>query len=369
MCEVGLRSLLLLILLASACVDTTRQAPGEAPGDSAFKGLAGEVLQDYYRRHPSAATVLGVHTYDDRLEDFSAAGVNAEVAADSAFRARLVAADTTTLSLVEQLDRQQLIHTMAATIVADRMIQPWAKNADTYSGGVTNAAYVIMERAYAPAEQRLASLIAREKAMPAALAEARKNLANPPKIFTQIAIEQLDGNISFFKNDLPAAFSSVTDPKLLADFKASNVAVMKALSDYKTLLQQKLLPASNGDYALGADTYAKDLEANEMIDVPLPRLLAVAEADRQKNEAAFEAAAKAHRSEQAGGCRARVAAGGSSTAGPAARGDPGNARFAAAVRRRPSHPHDSARRAGAREGDAALHALDDHRVHGHTRAV
>ena len=128
--------------------------------------------------------------------------------------------------------------------------------------------------------------------MPAGLAEARKNLVNPPKIFTQIAIEQIDGNISFFKNDVPAAFTDVTDTALVAKFKATNDTVMKALADYKQFLQKELLPKSNGDYALGADTYAKALSANEMVDVPLDHLLQIAEADRAKNEAAFQATAK-----------------------------------------------------------------------------
>ena len=55
----------------------------------------------------------------------------------------------------------------------------WAKDPDTYSGAVTNAAYVIMKRNYAPAADRLKALIAREKKMPAALQEARKNLTDP----------------------------------------------------------------------------------------------------------------------------------------------------------------------------------------------
>jgi len=286
------RAFVLFLALSAACADSTRQTPVAAPGDSAMKSVAGEIIHDLYRRHPSAATQLGVHTFDNQLEDFSAGAFEAEARADSVFRARLLAVDTTKLSLEQQLDRQQLIHSMDANILSDRVIKPWAKNADTYSSGITNAAYVIMERDYAPAAQRLAALVAREKAMPAALAEARKNLVNPPKIFTQIAIEQVDGNIAFFKNDVPAAFTGVADVTLLNDFKASNAVVMKALADYKTFLQQQLLPASNGDYALGADTYAKALAANDMVDVPLPRLLEIAEADRRKNEAAFQAAAR-----------------------------------------------------------------------------
>ncbi|MGH7620523.1 MAG: DUF885 domain-containing protein, partial [Gemmatimonadaceae bacterium] len=282
----------LVLVAVSACGGGSGGTAKAGSGDSAFKALASEIIQDNFKRHPSAATVLGVHTYDDKLDDFSAAAFDAEATADSAFRARLVAVDTNTLSLDQQLDRQQLIHAMDAAILSDRTIKPWAQNADSYSGGVTNAAYVIMERNYAPPAQRMASLIAREKAMAGALAEARKNLANPPKIFTEIAIEQIDGNISFFKNDVPAAFKDVTDQALLAQFKQSNGAVMKALADYKTFLQHDLLPKSNGNYALGADTYAKALAANEMVDVPLDRLLQIAEADRTKNEAAFQAAAK-----------------------------------------------------------------------------
>jgi len=265
---------------------------GDGSGDAAFKSLASAVLQDFYKRHPSSATLLGVHTYDNQLEDYSAGAFDAEAKADSAFRARLLAVDTTTLSLEQQLDRQQLIHAMDAAILNDRVIKPWAQNADSYSSGVTNAAYVIMERNYAPSAERLASLISREKAMVAALGEARKNLVNPPKIFTEIAIEQIDGNIKFFRNDVPAAFRDVTDKTALAEFNKSNDGVMKALADYKTFLQKDLLPKSTGTYALGADTYAKALAANEMVDIPLDRLLQIAEGDRAKNEMAFDAAAK-----------------------------------------------------------------------------
>src|SRR5262249_4939394 len=83
-----------------------------------------------------------------------------------------------------------------------------------------------------------------------------------------------------------------TDTSVLSEFKKSNDGVIKALGDYKTFLQRDLLPKSNGDYALGAETYAKALAANEMVDVPLDRLLQIAEADRARNEAAFQAAAK-----------------------------------------------------------------------------
>ncbi|HKT79287.1 MAG TPA: DUF885 domain-containing protein [Vicinamibacterales bacterium] len=267
------------------------QAPAAPSGDEAFAKLAGDILQDTFRRHPAWATDLGIHTYDDRLEDVSQAARIAESMALEEFRASLASIEPAQLSLDKQLDREMLIRQIDNEILGLDVIRMWAKDPDGYSGGITNAAYVIMKRPYAPAADRLEALIAREKLMPALLAEGRNNLDNPPEIYTKIAVEQIDGNISFFKNDVPAAFKEVADRALLDEFAASNAAVIAALTDYKGYLQKELLPKSKGSFAFGADTYVKALASSAMIDLPLDRLLQIAEADRQKNEEAFQAVA------------------------------------------------------------------------------
>jgi uncharacterized protein (DUF885 family) len=267
-------------------------APAAASGDQAFRAIAREAIEDFLRRHPSVATDLGVHTYDREFEDLSEGAIAAESRALAAFRARVSGTDAAALSLEAQLDREQLLHAFAASILSNDVIRQWTKNPDLYSGSVTNAAYVIMKRPYAPAADRLTALIDRETKMPAALAQARINLKNPPRIYTEIAIEQIDGNISFFKSDVPAAFKEVTDAAITSSFKKSNDAVIAALADYKTFLQKTLLPKSAGDYAFGEDTYRKALSANEMIDLPIDQLLAIADKDRQANESAFQETAR-----------------------------------------------------------------------------
>lgn len=282
------------ILAVSACSggQETTTTTSSASSDSAFTTLAREIIDDRMKRSPSAATDLGVHTYDDQIEDVSQAAIAAEVQAMKAFRERLVAIDSASLSLEKQLDRELLIRQMDATILSLDVIKQWSKDPDSYSSGVTRAAYVVMKRPYAPAVDRLRALIARERRMPANLAEARKNLSNPPRIYTEIAIEQIDGNVSFFRNDVTAAFKDVTDAALRKEFKQVNDSVIAALQSYKNFLRNELLPRSNGSYAWGADTYSKALAANEMVDLSLEDLLRIAEEDRQKNEDAFQATAK-----------------------------------------------------------------------------
>ncbi|HEY5211731.1 MAG TPA: DUF885 domain-containing protein, partial [Acidobacteriaceae bacterium] len=166
------------------------------------------------------------------------------------------------------------------------------KNPDSYSSGVTNSIFVIMERPYAPVNVRLRAAVERERQIPQVFAEARKNLKNPPHIYTEIALEQIDGLVSFFQNDVPSAFATADDAEAKADFAKSNAAVIDALKSYGAWMKTDLLPRSNGDFRWGADTFSKQLGYNEMVDIPLDRLLQIGYADLHKNQAEFARVAK-----------------------------------------------------------------------------
>jgi uncharacterized protein (DUF885 family) len=271
---------------------STPPAADTHAGDATYDTLVTEILTDTFQRSPTTATDLGIHKYDDQLEDYSKAAVEAESNAARGFKTRLEAIAPATLSADRQLDREFLIHQLDGRLLQNDEIKGWAKDPDGYSSGITNTAYVMFKRQFAPPEERLKALITRERKMPAALAEARKNLLNPPRIYTEIAIDQIDGNIDLFKTAVPEAFTSVTDAALMKDFKATNDAVIAALGEYKTWLQKDLLPRSKGEYAYGADLYHRRLVADEMIDTPLDALLKIAEADLKKNQAAFAEASK-----------------------------------------------------------------------------
>jgi uncharacterized protein (DUF885 family) len=124
------------------------------------------------------------------------------------------------------------------------------------------------------------------------LQEARRNIENPPLIYTQIAIDQIDGNRSFFQTAVPGAFTDVQDTALLSEFTSANDAVIAALAEFKKWLQTDLLKRSTGTFAFGEETYRKKLAADEMIDASLDELLAIADRDLKKNQAAFAETAK-----------------------------------------------------------------------------
>jgi uncharacterized protein (DUF885 family) len=246
--------------------------------------------QVYFRYAPSMATADGIHKYDGQLEDYSRPAIDAEIAALKDFERRIqgIQPDSARQDFVPRSDREIVLANIHSQLLTLETIRPWQKDADNYSSACANGVFVLMERNFAPVDDRLRSAIAREKQMPALLAAARVNLQNPPQVFTEIAIEQLPDIIAFFRHDVPLAFAGATDPALKAEFAKTNAAVVAGLSDYLGWLKADLLPRSHGDFRIGADAFRKKLAYDEMVDIPLDKLLQIGWADLRRNQEQFK---------------------------------------------------------------------------------
>jgi uncharacterized protein (DUF885 family) len=286
-----MRNPLLPIALAT-CAATCAAAQNATPGWQSQLTRATDEYFDhvYFRYAPSAGTQTGFHQYDGQLEDLSRKAIDAEIAALHQFETRIAAIhpDDSPADFVPRSDSEIVLANIRSQLLTLETIRPWEKQPDSYSSTCANAAFVLMERKFAAPDDRLRSLIARERQMPALLAAAHANLNNPPRIFTDIAIEQLPGVISFFQHDVPDAFTDAKDPAVKAEFAKTNAAVIAALNDYLAWLKSDLLPRSNGDFRIGADAFQKKLLFDEMVDIPLDRLLEIGRADLRKNQEHFK---------------------------------------------------------------------------------
>jgi uncharacterized protein (DUF885 family) len=283
------RIAIVLIGLAGT-VGCSRNTTAPPPPDSsaALRSIADEYFdQVYFHYAPSNATSDGFHQYDTQMEDYSRAAVDRQTVDLQRFEARFDAIPSGQLDLTSQGDRELLLGNIHSTLLALNTIRLWEKNPDQYSSGISNAAFVLMERDFASPDDRLRSLIAREKQMPAALEAAHQNLKNPPHIYTEIALEQLPDIIAFFQSDVPKAFEQARNQELRNEFAQTNGAVITALKNYQSWLRDDVLPDSHGDFRFGSDTFAKLLLYDEMVETPLPRLLEIGYADLRQNQAEF----------------------------------------------------------------------------------
>jgi uncharacterized protein (DUF885 family) len=267
--------------------------PEAADAQAKFRALAGTYFTDVmFRFGPTGGTFVGLHQYDAKLEDYSRAGFEAEMAALREYETKFEAFPTEGLDEGTQGDLEMVCNNIRGTLLEIGTIRGWEKNPDLYSSGIANSAFVLMERNFAPADERLRSLVAREQQMPAVFTAAREHLKNPPRIYTEIALEQLPGITDFFRHDVPEAFKDAKDPATIAEFRKTNAAVIGELESYEKWLKSDLLPRSNGDFRIGAETFSRKLEYDEMVDTPLDRLLQIGYNDLHKNQAEFARVAK-----------------------------------------------------------------------------
>ncbi|HEY3731303.1 MAG TPA: DUF885 domain-containing protein [Steroidobacteraceae bacterium] len=264
------------------------EATADDAADAALMALADDYFDKYYfPTNPTAATTAGVHRFDDRLEDYSRSELQRQVQVLHRYERRFEAVNPAKLSERVRGDRELLLSDVRSTLLTLETIKPWQKDPGFYVDDINNAVYVIMQREFASAGERLELIIARERLMPAVLREARDNLVNPPRIYTEIALEQMPGIVQFFQTELPAAFAAVKNDDLQHRFAAVNARVIGALQDYQAWLRGTVLAHSHGDFRLGAQTFRAKLAYDEMVDIPLDRLLDIGTADLRRNQADF----------------------------------------------------------------------------------
>ena len=161
--------------------------------------------QVYFPYQPTQGTLAGYHQYDAKLEDLSQAAINAEIAASRNLRnASRTCRKRRTSILVTRGDCEHRAgqHPVPSAHAADdsslaeesgRLLLHADQRRFLHHGAQIRARLT----------NRLRSLVERERQMPGLLDQARLNLANPPHIYTEIAIQQLPGIISFFQHDVP----------------------------------------------------------------------------------------------------------------------------------------------------------------------
>ena len=267
-------------------------APAQSGHNAQWDALADDYTDHFAAFNPSSATYVGIHSHDSELESYAPDAISRQVAYYQQFEKRVLAIDPKSLSAIDSADREIVTNALRGLLLDLQVVRTPTRNPDIYSSGAANSIYVLMVRKFAPVDERLRAAVAREKLFPRLFAEARANLNNVPKIYTEIALEQLPDTIGFFEKDVPEAFAAAQDAKAKKDLAESNAAAIKLLRGYEEWLKNDLLPRSTGDFRFGAETFSKKLAYEELVTTPLDGLLQIGLADLRKNQAEFQRVAK-----------------------------------------------------------------------------
>ncbi|HWS53959.1 MAG TPA: DUF885 family protein [Pyrinomonadaceae bacterium] len=265
-----------------------RPAPAAAgrQQDARVAQLADAYLRGHFAFSPTEATAAGLHEFDARLEERSPEAVQTEVRRLRSALADLARVPEWRLSPEARYDFLVLQSHARARLLELEEVRMWRRDPNLYTNLASSAVDNILKRGYAPVEQRLDALLARERQIPRLLAEARQNLDDPPRLYTERAVAEARGAVEFFERVVPQMFERAGGSRLVAarraEFHEANSGAVAALRSYAEWLERDLLPRSAGEYAVGAENFRRKLLYEEMIDTPAATL--AREGERQLRE-------------------------------------------------------------------------------------
>src|SRR5262245_21193485 len=177
--------------------------------DGAFESIARAFIEDYLRVSPEEATQLGDHRYDDRVTDYSPAGVGAKMEMLKKYRADLGRLEQRGLTGANRIDFRILALEIDAMLFRLTEERPHEWNPLSYNESLANGVYAFVAREFAPAEQRLRSAGRRLAAIPRVIEQIKANLKTPPRVHTETAIQQTAGAINLVRSGLDPLITEV----------------------------------------------------------------------------------------------------------------------------------------------------------------
>src|SRR3954468_24147671 len=250
-----------------------------------------DLLSYLHETHPTHATLDGVHTHDDLLEDVSRHGVDSEAHALAGYLRRLDEINRDALTTVERLEHRMLTAQLQARMFELEAVRTWERNPQFYSDLLASSLAGQTLFNHAPAAERARRVLSKLRQTPRVIQAARDNIKEPPGIFVKVGIETMRGTLKFIDDDLPRAFSDVDDLHLLGDLADAQAEASQAVGGYIEYLETELAPKARASFRLGRDRFEQKLRLEEGITLPVDGLFAIATRELKATQEAFKSVA------------------------------------------------------------------------------
>jgi hypothetical protein len=262
-------------------------APAAVAANVKWTRFVDEYIEAHFVAQPAIAVTKGRHEFDGQLPDWTAAGIQKEIARLEQARARALTFQDGTLSRAERFQRDYFVSYIDSNLFYARDARWPFTNPQWYIWfGLDPGPYVSVP--YAPAEQRLRAFIKYLKQIPAVTQTIKANLQTPlPPTFLTYAEKSFGGFAPFYRNDAPQAFAEVQDAQLKSELNAAIEPAAKAMQDLSEWFRDRK-PGGDEAYVLGPELFAKMLRMSELVTTPLDKLEAIGRADLERNLAALK---------------------------------------------------------------------------------
>lgn len=240
-----------------------------------FTGFCADYFKRYFELHPTEAIYYGIEGYDHLLNDYSDDSYRADRALVAESLAKLRQISAHDLDQDEAIDYSLLEGRLTIQQYEHAKEDYRLKWPDTYSP--IDAIYILTVRA---TNDLPGNLLSRLERTPEPIRQGIANLsrkeANPPKLWTEMAIESARGGVRFL-DTLPSHPKVQAEVKDAAALQAAIDKAKSAINDFAVFLERDLLPRSAAAYAVGEEHFNLLLRNKHFLNHDAVSLLAFGE--------------------------------------------------------------------------------------------
>jgi uncharacterized protein (DUF885 family) len=198
---------------------------------------------EYYRwrseQFPVTSSDQGLHTWDDRLTDYSGAAIASRRERVSKLADEIRSLDATAWSKDDRIDRLLFLSQLEGADFFDRILEGPESDPQLYIGECSNGIFSLLKKEYDTPRKRALSATARFKAMPALLQQGQQALTRPVRLYARLAIASARSMEGLFVDSLTTLAKELSPGERKAHVAAREQA-LKALADFAQWLETRL---------------------------------------------------------------------------------------------------------------------------------
>src|SRR5215813_1889003 len=202
-----------------------------------------KLADDYYawrnERYPVRSSEAGLHTWDDRLTDYSPAKIAERAQHVLSLLEKVRGMETDNWPKDERIDWILFRAQLENVEFGDRVLKFERTNPQVYTAECTNAIFSLLKKEYDIPRKRALAATARLKQMPALLKQGLSNLQSPVKLYAQLAIQSARSIDPLLNNSLMALDVDLA-PNEHDELVKSRDAALAALHGYADELEKRL---------------------------------------------------------------------------------------------------------------------------------
>ena len=262
-----MKPFLLLALMLIATITASAQTP-TTPAD--LRRLADEYYRWRNQNYPVASSDSGLHTWDNKLTDYSLSAVLARRLYVKDVLAKVDAMQTKTWAKDDRIDWLLFRSQLDGIAFFNRVMDFEATDPQTYVNECSNGIFSLLKKEYDAPHTRGLAATARLKQMPFLIEQAKGNLTKPVQLYARLAIDSARSIDSLFTDSLMTLAKDMS-PSEKAELVKTRDAAIASIHGFADWLETRLpgmvpfkpMGEANYNYLL-KNIYLLPLNANQV---------------------------------------------------------------------------------------------------------